>query len=441
MPMVRKRDSIYFQLFQLLILAALVSGLFFLVTNWAGDSLLNWFYISSNYEEKKNGEYIGRLQEYVSQNQLSTEDTKELTEWVRRQRVVALQLYKNGILVYDSEYPDQDMEAEQIEAGDYEWTVYYPVQFSDGEAEISIYGMYFYQYYNYAVIAELLLSFALFVGIVMLGIRYKIRYIRKLSSEIEILEGGDLDYEITVTGRDELAALAKGLDDMRDSFREKVRQEAHLVAANHKMITEMSHDIRTPLTTVMLYTEILRKRQVKSEEQFWEYIDKIDQKTRRMKQLTDHLFEYALVTGETEVKLEEPESFETVFYDLLSETCAYLEQSGFHTELKFEWKKETVRVNMEFVIRVLDNITSNLVKYADPAFPIYICSEHTEKTAGIVFENRSRKLEKKTDSTGIGLENIKKMMERMSGNCAAEEGEGCFRLRLSFPCTERQDRV
>ena len=198
MPMVRKRDSIYFQLFQLLILAALVSGLFFLVTNWAGDSLLNWFYISSNYEEKKNGEYIGRLQEYVSQNQLSTEDTKELTEWVRRQRVVALQLYKNGILMYDSEYPDQDMEAEQIEAGDYEWTVYYPVQFSDGEAEISIYGMYFYQYYNYAVIAELLLSFALFVGIVMLGIRYKIRYIRKLSSEIEILEGGSLDYEITV---------------------------------------------------------------------------------------------------------------------------------------------------------------------------------------------------------------------------------------------------
>ena len=49
MPMVRKRDSIYFQLFQLLVLAALVSGLFFLVTNWAGDSLLNWFYISSNY--------------------------------------------------------------------------------------------------------------------------------------------------------------------------------------------------------------------------------------------------------------------------------------------------------------------------------------------------------------------------------------------------------
>ena len=435
MPMVRKRDSIYVQLLKLLVLAGVLSGLFFLLSNWAGDTLLNWFYVNSNYEEKKNETYIGRLQEYVAQNQLSTEDTKELTDWVKRQRVVTLQIYRNGILVYDSEYPGQDMEAEQIEAGDYDWTVYYPVQFSDGKAEISIYGMYFYQFYNYALIAEILLSFVLFVGIVMLGIRYKIRYIRKLSSEIGILEGGDLDYEITVTGRDELAALARGLDDMRNSFRDKVRQEAHLVAANQKMITEMSHVLRTPLTTVMLYTEILKKRQVRSEEQFWEYIDKIDQKTHRMKQLTDHLFEYALVAGETEVNLEEPEPFDAVFYDLLSETCVYLEQSGFQTELEFAWKKETIRVNTEYIIRVLDNITSNLVKYADPAFPVCIRSDHTEKAAGIVFENVSRKLEKKTDSTGIGLENIKKMMERMNGTCATEEKEECFRIKLIFPYT------
>lgn len=441
MPVVRKRESIYVQLLKLLVLAGAVSGFFFLTANWAGDSLLNWFYLSSNYEEKKNEEYIGKLQEYVVRNQLSTGDTRELTDWVKRQRVISLQLYRSGILVYDSEYPELKMEAEGIEAEDYEWTVYYTVQFSDGAAQISIYGMYSYQYYNYALIAELLLSFGLFVGIVMLGIRYKIRYIRKLGSEIGILEGGDLDYEITVAGQDELAELAKGLDDMRRSFREKVRQEAHLVAANHRMITEMSHDIRTPLTTIMLYTEILKKRQVKSEEQFWEYIDKIDQKTRRMKQLTDHLFEYALVSGEDEVKLEEPETFGTVFYDLLSETCAYLEQSGFQTELKLEWRQENIQVNMEFVIRILDNITSNLVKYADPAVPVCIISEHTDRAAGILFENVGRKLEKKTDSTGIGLENIKKMMEKMGGRCTAGERDGRFRLKLSFPWAERQESV
>lgn len=433
MPMVRRRDSIYFQLLKLLVLAGLAAGLFFLIGNWAGDALLNWYYISSDYEERKDREYADRLQEYISQNQLSSKDTRELTDWVRRQRIVSLQVYRDDILIYDSEYPEQDMEAEQIEAGDYDWAVYYPVFFTDGEAQLSIYGMYSYQYYNYALIAELLLSFAVFVGIVMLGIRYKIRYIRKLGSEIGILEGGDLDYEITVAGHDELTALAKGLDDMRSSFREKVRQEAHLVEANHKMITEMSHDLRTPLTAVMLYTEILKERKIKSEDQLWEYIDKIDQKTRRMKQLTDHLFEYALVAGESKVSLEEPVPFDVVFYDLLSETCVYLEQSGFRTELDFEWKKEKIRVNTEYVIRILDNITSNLVKYADPAFPVRICSEHTENRAGIVFENVSRKLEKKTDSTNIGLENVKKMMERMNGDCRTEADETSFRTKLFFP--------
>ena len=441
MPVVRKRDSIYVQLFRILVFAGVVSGLFFLITNWAGDMLLNRFYASPGYEEKKNGEYIGKLQEYVARNQLSTADTKELTDWVRRQRVVSLQLYRNGILVYDSEYPGLDMETEQIEAGDYEWTVYYTVRFSDGNAEISIHGMYFYQYYNYALTAELLLSFVLFIGIVMLGIRYKIRYIRKLRSEIEILEGGDLDYKITVEGRDELAALAKGLDEMRSSFREKVRQEARLMEASQKMVTEMSHDIRTPLTAIMLYTEILKKRQVKSGEQFWEYIDKIDQKTRRMKQLTDHLFEYALAAGDRGEELEEPAPFDAVFYDLLSETCAYLEQSGFRTELELAWRKEAIRVNTEFVIRILDNIGSNLVKYADPVYPVRVSTEYTEQTAGIVFENAGRKLERKTDSTGIGLENIKKMMERMNGACAAEERGERFRLKLSFPWAEPQEKI
>lgn len=433
MPVVRKRDSIYMQLLKLLAAAAFVSFLFFILLNWAGNTFLNWFYMTTSYEEEKNEAYVAKLQQYVSQNHISTEDTRALTQWVQRQRVVTLQVYQDRILIYDSEYPEQDLKSEQIEAADYNWAVYYTVQFSDGEAEISISGIYSYQYYSYALVVELLLSFSLFAGIVLWGMRSKIQYIRKLNSEIGILESGDLDYEITVSGQDELAALAEGLDMMRRSFREKVRQEAHLQEAHYKMVTEMSHDLRTPLTAVMLYTEILKKRQVKSEEQFREYIDKIDQKTRRMKQLTDHLFEYALVTGEPQVKLEPPVPFDIVFYDLLSEACVYLEQNGLHTELDFEWSKERIQIHTEFLIRILDNLTSNLVKYADPAFPIRILSEHTAAMAGLVFENVIKKPENKTDSTGIGLENVKKMMERMHGSCITEERDGYFRVRLFFP--------
>lgn len=72
------------------------------------------------------------------------------------------------------------------------------------------------------------------------------------------------------------------------------------------MITDMSHDLRTPLTSIMIYTEILKKKKYKDEEQMQEYIEKIEQKTQRIKQLSERIFEYSLVTSEMEVALSEP---------------------------------------------------------------------------------------------------------------------------------------
>ena len=120
-------------------------------------------------------------------------------------------------------------------------------------------------------------------------------YILQLKDEIEILEGGSLDYPITVKGKDELAALAKGLDNMRKSFAGLIDQEGKMVQENQRIITEMSHDLRTPVTSIILYTEILKKGTYKDQEQQREYIEKIGQKAQRMKQLTDNLFEYSLI--------------------------------------------------------------------------------------------------------------------------------------------------
>ena len=75
----------------------------------------------------------------------------------------------------------------------------------------------------------------------------------------------------------------------------------------------------------------MKKGKYENEAQLLEYLKKIDQKARRMKQLSEHLFEYSLLSGEDEVKLEEPDNFETLLYDLFSETCSYLEQRGFQT--------------------------------------------------------------------------------------------------------------
>lgn len=424
--------SIYYRLARLLIIAGCIAAAVFWVLNAAVEWGMDQYFSQDDYVEKMNTAHVSSLQNYVVKNQLSTRDRERLTEWVKKQKVVKLEVYRNGILVYDSAYSDENVWEAAVGVVYNSWESVYLVEFSDGEAEVFLYGFYTYQFYHYALIAELVLAFLLFLAIVMLGIRKTMKYIRQLSGEIGILEGGNLEYEITVQGRDELAKLASGLDDMRRSFREQVKQEAALTQANRRMITEMSHDLRTPLTALMIYTKILLDHKYENEGQLEEYIRKIDTKAHQIKQLSDHIFEYALVTGEQEVELAGPELFQTVFYDLLSEMAAYLEQQGYETVIDFAWKAEKVRVNADYIIRIFDNLTSNILKYADVRRPVSLRSVYREGYGGFCVENEKCEAEKREESTRIGLQNIRKMMEKMHGYCEVEETEESFRIILQF---------
>lgn len=431
-----KKNSIYVQLLCLLIAAALAALAIFGILNFAGRYLIENYLEESDYIEKKDQEYVDKLQTYIEREGISTKDADKLEVWVKKQRLVFIEVYKDRILVFDSEYPENKIWEEEIEADDHGWEISYMVEFLDGTAEVFITGSYAYQLYNYVMIGEIIFSCLLFLAFVFWGIRGKMGYIRQLSEEIEILEGGDLDYKITVKGGDELAALAEGLDNMRVSFSGLIRREAEMVRENQRIVTEMSHDLRTPVTSIMLYTEILKKGKYKSNEQLLEYLDKIDQKANRMKQLTEHLFEYSLIAGEDEIELEEPEQYTILFYDLFSETASYLEQKGFKVVFHVEWVNCILRISTDYVTRILDNVTSNIVKYADPTAPVEISSAKGDRMVGFLFENKIQALEGKSESTGIGIQNIKNMMQKMGGKCVVKEDGKRFCITLLFPCPE-----
>lgn len=430
-------DSIYAELLRLLLLSAFVALVVFWGLDLAGNYLVDKYLEETDYIEQKNQKYIEKLQKYIDREQLSSRDADQLNSWVKDQKVLFIRIYKDEILIFNSEYPDQEVWEEEIAAGNYVWETYYYVEFSDGVAEVDMTGIYNYQFYNYALIAEIIFSFLLFLLLVLFGIRKKIEYIRKLGEEIEILEGGGLDYEITVKGKDELAMLASGLDSMRLSFCNLIEQEKKMIQENQRIVTEMSHDLRTPVTSILLYTEILKKGTYKDAGQEKEYIEKIHKKARRMKQLTDHLFEYSLITGETEVKLEESESYEVLFYDMFSETCSYLEQKGFCITFQIEWIGRETRISTDYMMRIMDNITSNIIKYADSSMPVIVSSIEDGYMAGFSFENHIRPAGEKVESTGIGIQSIKNMMMKMGGKCMAEKEKDSFRIILLFPTTDR----
>ena len=427
-----KKNSIYFKLLKLLVFAAVLSTAFYILLNKVGGYVIDVYLTDSEYMSKKNDDYAVKLQEYINKEKMTTKDSEKLTEWIIRQKLISLQVYKDNVLVYDSLYPDKmDIWEEDVEVRYYDWETYYTVLFADGQAEVSISGVYAYRFHNYAVIAELILSFLLFLCTVMLGIHRTIKYIRLLSKEIAILEGGNLDFQITAQGKDELAVLAKSLDDMRRSFREQVEQEAYLVQINQKMITEMSHDLRTPLTSVMIYADLLKAGKYENDEKMKEYIEKICSKTHHMKQLSDHLFEYALVSGGTDLEMQ-AESLKLVLYDLLSETCGYLEQRGYKVSSDLVWKERKIQVNSEFIARILDNITSNIIKYADLTEKVWVSMEYQNQYVVLSFKNMCCKRKKREESTNIGIQNIKNMMRQMSGICKVKKNGREFLIQLYF---------
>lgn len=430
----KKRNSIYVQLLQLLVFSALAAFLLYGLLDYGTMSLMDRYLTDINYVQGKDRRYVRALQDYVEKEQIISSDTDAIYNWVMEQKVISLYIYKDGYQIFDSDHPGEAVWEEKIPQEEYQWETYYPVEFADGMTQVNLSGAYGYQFYIYALIVELLVSFGFFLLLVLLGIRKKMWYITELSREIEILEGGSLDYPVTVQGEDELASLAEGLDAMRLSFRELLKKEEEMMRENQKIVTEMSHDLRTPVTSILLYTEILKKENGENGRKQQKYLDIIEKKARRMKQLADHLFEYSLITGEENVQLEEPETMAGLLYDLFSETCGYLEQKGFSVDFHVEWTEEKIRISMDYMMRILDNITSNLIKYADPAYPVMISSP--QESPGVVFENRVRLLEEKPESTGIGLQSIRKMMEKMGGNYLVEQVEDRFRLTLFFPSAE-----
>lgn len=105
----KKIHSLYFELIRLLLVSATVSLLFFFILNRAGENLLTFYFYESDYVQKASDHSIKNLQEYVTENHVSSNDSEKLTKWVNEQKIVAISVYKEELLTYDSLYPDEEV--------------------------------------------------------------------------------------------------------------------------------------------------------------------------------------------------------------------------------------------------------------------------------------------------------------------------------------------
>lgn len=195
----------------------------------------------------------------------------------------------------------------------------------------------------------------------------------------------------------------------------------------------MSHDLRTPLTTLLLYTEILRHHKYETEAQQDEYLAKIDGKAGRSSSCPTICSSTRWSPGTPWCQLDAPARFSQIFEEPLAEMVEMLQQRGFACALELGSEDVLLTVRAQYIRRILDNIGSNLIKYADPARPIEVRFLRQEGRAGLVFHNHVLPAPPAVESTKVGLTSIEAMMDKMHADCKIEQENEQFTMTLLFP--------
>lgn len=292
-------------------------------------------------------------------------------------------------------------------------------------------------YWLGAVIAVLIIIIA------VLGI--KIYLLQKSISEIEAEFGERLKTDtntlITVSCRDRhILSLAESINEqLRILKRERQRfQQGDAELKN--AVTGISHDLRTPLTAVFGYLDLLNKEEKSSVCE--RYLEIIKERCEALKQLTEELFRYSVILAEDRELNIEKITLNNVLEESLAGFYAVFVSHKITPEIVLPEKAVIVSADKSALARIFSNILGNAVKYSDGDLRV----EMTEN-GRIIFENSAAGLdeiqvgrlfdrfytvESARNSTGLGLSISKVLAERMNGGISAEYENGRIKIIVSL---------
>lgn len=226
----------------------------------------------------------------------------------------------------------------------------------------------------------------------------KMKYLDEIAIGLKIIASGNLNYRIEERGTDEIKNIAYNINYMAKEIGEKINIERDAEKTKTDLITNVSHDLRTPLTSVMGYIGLVIQKRYKDENEMNEYLNIASNKAERLKVLIDDLFEYTkynnngITLNKSQVNLSE------FLSQLIEELMPILDENNLSVYKKFECEKAIVQIDPIKMLRVFENLLTNAIKYAYKPGEVIIALYERENKAVVVFRNKGEHLSKeKTD--------------------------------------------
>ncbi|MDF2661471.1 MAG: two-component system sensor histidine kinase [Paenibacillus sp.] len=248
-----------------------------------------------------------------------------------------------------------------------EYSSFYPIDLNERKAYLVVSGMpspnIVYMKGGSSPMPNLL-AVVVFIFLFFWITKHKMKYIEELARGLREISKGNLNYRVAARSRDELGSLATSINLMTAELQLTLEEERRAEQTKTELITNVSHDLRTPLTLIMGYLRLLKDKNYESDAQADTYLNIAYSKSEKLKSLIDDLFEYTKLSSKGDTLKLDAVYMNELLEQLLEEMVSYAEDNELNLVRAFPPEKLKVNVDADKMIRVFDNLLTNAVKYS-----------------------------------------------------------------------------
>lgn len=252
-------------------------------------------------------------------------------------------------------------------------------------------------FYNFPIIGNFLRYLYNEVGVTSLAIitgsllfivyfflisQKSISYLEEISNGIKKVAQGEFDSNIPIKSNDELGILANNINIMSRQLRKSIEEERNAEKSKNELVTSVSHDLRTPLTSILGYLGLIANDNYRDEVALRHYVDIAYDKASHLKNLIDELFEYTKVSyGGMKVNFIRVNLVE-LLEQLVEDFAPLLQQSGMTCRIATSHKEIYTLIDPNLMVRVFENLITNAIRYGKEGK--YIDVEVIDKNDSII---------------------------------------------------------
>lgn len=240
------------------------------------------------------------------------------------------------------------------------------------------------------VILYVLLEIVIFSVTFMILEEPGIRYLGRISDAVQSISQGNLNTEVDVTGDDEFSAMAANLNKMSSDIRKLMDKEREAERTKNELITNVAHDLRTPLTSIIGYLELLAGNTQIPQEMQHKYIEIAYSKSRRLEKLIEDLFGFTKLNyGKIAMHIGQIDIVK-LLEQLLEEAYPNFEEKNLSYDLQSNVPAKIISADGNLLARLFDNLIGNAIKYGADGKRVLVKIHGEEDTVTVSVTNFGR---------------------------------------------------